>query len=424
MLRTELHFPCQQLCPCIRRPCTHFTLADSAMMSRFKNNKLRNIIRNDFNFATYVKNVVAMYYEYKIMSIQLAVQYGVDTNQIDPIHQRTALHYATMRNARREMRYLKRVMQVTLDIYGLPPSAYDHHFYKEKTTPENLISKIRIKSKKLFRFLYMGEIPASWSTSVLNSVGKKELCCMDPTKRHHLLTDARDYKGNSILHLAAKADKTFLIKYILNLDPNYANLKNLKQKTPSNYCKYAQTFSLFHEQWKRKVYFNRGQQIVNIFSELTCKYPDLVEIVRDPKRTIYVNNLDILYYFHTELNTYNMMLICRRALDMANNNLWHIFTEHCNRNSENMKALFDSLDVTMINNRNYFGETPLHLATNPIVKECLLKYGAHGDCLNNYNVMASHIIINLQCIAARNVPSQCYIPAHLLPIVSLHKPCI
>lgn len=52
----------------------------------------------------------------------------------------------------------------------------------------------------------------------------------------------------------------------------------------------------------------------------------------------------------------------------------------------------------------------------------LIDFGAHPDCLDNDNKLASHVILNLQCIAARHVPLHLKVPSHLTSLVYLHQP--
>lgn len=399
------------------------------MMTRRKDARLRDIIKREFNFATFVRNILSIQFMiHEVMCIRKAVQYGVDIHVLDPIFKRNALHYAYITDSLDVAVYLEQDLQMThtLDIYRLPPFAYGLSipFCNDAM---DLPGVIRSKSKKLFNFLFMNIVPKSWSTSVLASITKEEFLVMDESKRQYLLTQARDFKGNTVLHLAAKSNKKDLVEYLLHLDRSLATLKNVKGKTPSSYCKIIDTFSLFNEQWQQDMYFRHQSVSSGLLWEMTVVSPELVEIVRGTTLDttfVVVNNLDLLCnVYYTVLSKENLNKICRRAVDMAGNTLWHISVLDRNENRHEISnEILNILDVTMINARNNFGETPLHLAKDQHVKNLLLHRGAHPDSLDCNNKLASHIVLNLQCIAARNVPFDSIVPNHLIPIIQLHKP--
>lgn len=467
--RFNLYKCCMNLCPCTRRPCSHFTTADTAAMSRSKKTWIRKIIERDFNFAVFVRHVLAMR---GVQSLQLlscikmvARHCDVDVNQRDPLNGQTALHYAVRADCSVVVSHLldhvNGLDTLALDAEGMPACAYDRHLDAKPTTRSNLPGKICVRSKKLFSYLFSDRPPPQrWSTSLLGSVEKAELQHMDPEKRHHLLTAAKDPAGNTILHLAAKNNKADLVKWILAYNDrtmatifasrkssdaaatativnDMAKVKNLKGKTPGDYCKVSDTFVLFRQPLKRKLYFKRNGNVETLWIQTFLNdHPELVRLLREPKSTtdntaaalpvVAVHDLDDLINYVHVLSTKTMQEICRRVVDTTGSTLWHLFTIFGNKDDHGRRVqwYFDELDAAVINRRNAFGETPLHLAVRDEVKEYLLTHGAHPDCLDNRDRLASHHVMNLQCIAARNValPYRKHLHGPLLDVVALHRP--
>lgn len=432
-LRLSVYKACSKLCWCIRRPCHHLSFVDTAMMS-IKNVTIREIIKKEFNFAIYVKNILNLNVatSRKVHCIRIAIKYGVDLNQVDPFNNRNAFHYAIIVDCREVIKLLSSIMNITtqnaLDKYEAPPVTYDPSLTFCSISHQNFMGKMRLKSKKLFRFLFMNVIPNHWSAVILSSITKTELLCMEEDKCNQLLTDARDEKGNTILHLAAKAENSVLVEYILQRFPHVAHIRNRKGKIASDYCKSVATFVMFGEQWKRNVYFYYMHYENDFLSFCSRYYTELVDIVHDKDEIslVVVNNLDMFYHYQYKFDDLSIKKICRRATDIAGNNLWHLFTLKyiILKNLGMFPKILDRLDDCMIDERNSFGETPLHLANDGEINKYLLGRGAHPDCLNNHNTLSSHIVLNLQCIASRNMSPKHYlqIPPHLINIVALHKP--
>lgn len=115
----------------------------------------------------------------------------------------------------------------------------------------------------------------------------------------------------------------------------------------------------------RNVFLDRTPRIQGMarFHEI---YHQLVNIVTDSSSTGHVmaiSNLDVLWVYQFLLSDENIKKICNRVVDYCQNNLWHIYSQKSSYLPfVDFKLLFSKLDINMINNRNIFGETPLHLA--------------------------------------------------------------
>lgn len=416
----------ENICPCMRYPCIHFSTYDIIIFCR-KTKEIRECIQLYFNFATFVRNVCQMVgvSSRKTKFVRHAVKCGVDIDKTDPLNGRTALHYAAMSSTVDVMYYLKsiRVNVNILDVHGLPGPAYSKTVYFPVSEDSQLRISMKKKSEKLFRYLFFDEIPKHFNA--LDVLNVSNLMAMTHEKRSFLLNEARDEKGNCILHFAAKANDVGMIKYILRYYPHLANVKNVKDKIASRYCKIYETYSYFSDPWQRPMYMSYfSTPSFSPMSNITIFFPELVELVHceDDTAPVLINGLDnIIYHLH-HLISPHIRKIARKARDLAGNNLWHVTTTYCD-NQDLMVFLYNHCSKSMINDRNNFGETPLHLAKSDYVRDLLMKYGAHPDCLNNECEIASHIVLNLQCIASRFVPKEHFsiIPHHLRNVVALHK---
>lgn len=427
------------LCACAVRPCVHLQLGDYAMLC-YKSKRTREIIKKNFNFATFVRNLIACNARcrIKISCIKIAVKYGADVNQTDPTNGRNALHYTVYANGSWDSlslcNYITHyVGALNVDAYdnsGLPPYAYSSFdLYGYSSTESKLRIKIKRKSEKLFQFLFCDVIPEHWSFYVLSIIDEMDLFNMPEDKRYYILHNARDEKGNTLLHIAAKTSNYNLTRKILQLYPYLQLIPNLKGKIPVQYCKYYHTFFLFNgNTWYKKFYFaNRPLMNDGPFHSLARKFPQLLEIVNDKSmERVTIPNMDLIGSAISALNDETILLISRKVRDLAGNNVWHVYAKFFSDIAYNndMKTLYEKFDKSLINDRNIDGNTPLHFAKQEYVRQLLIEFGAHQDCLNYKGELACNIMLNLQCIASRYVPVKHYsiVPKHLQSIVQLHQP--
>ncbi|GFT17251.1 hypothetical protein NPIL_619801 [Nephila pilipes] len=241
---------------------------------------------------------------------------------------------------------------------------------------------------------------------------------MSNDQKNLVLRNVKDSKGNTLLHTAVKVNNFGLARKILEFNTSEALVRNSKGKLPCYYCKSHETMNLFQNQF--------GLVVRNVYhtnSPVIWKYPELLELCSDTDNHVLLRMEQIALYGNSILRLYDkdaFYKICNRARDPQGNNFWHACVKS-KADTEYLKTLFPYLNKSIINERNVFGNTPLHVAESDELKILLIKFGAHSDCLNLEGKIAYKIVLNLQCIASRHLPKNANVPPHLKNFVELHK---
>ncbi|GFU12369.1 hypothetical protein NPIL_138411 [Nephila pilipes] len=268
--------------------------------------------------------------------------------------------------------------------------------YEPRSNETKLRISIALKSEKLFRFLFFQEEPPT-NPSIITVCN---FALMSDDQKRLVLQNIKDIKLNSVLHIAVKTNDYSLVKKILDFDVNQAEVRNLKGKFPSDYCKSHETMDLFLNLFphrlrivKRNVYHSNNVVI--------DKFPELLELMNDENNHTILRMNEIVLQGNSVLKTYGVNAfnkISTRARDHLKNTIWHACV-NSSASVEYLETLFPYLNSSIINERNVFGDTPLHVAQSRKLKKLLVKHGAHSDCLNLEGIIAYKIILNLQCIA-------------------------
>lgn len=413
------------LCPCKVLPCEHFTLADHCMVLP-KTKFTRSIIKQSFIFPLFVLHLCKFIGSKINFFVKKAVKYGIDINEVDRESGFTALHYAYMCDRSSVIAYLLKqpnIQAYTLDIYGLPPQV-SSAFYSD-CPQANLRKKLCLGSKKLFNFVFHDIIPKKWSCMVFANMTIPTLKLMNERQLRKVL-DIKDEKGNSLLHFACKTNNSTLVELILSINNSYAKLVNIKGKKPIEYCKTHATFKCFNSAttFYQPIYFRTNS--IHNFQFTTLGFildhcPDIALNLHKNQKFVCSNLNIVINCLLTRPDLGFIKKISKLARDTMGNTLFHKVVTHP-ISAQFASTLFLMFDTSVINERNWFGDTPLHLATDEITKQELVKFGAHLDSLNNKNELAYKRNLNLQCISAINIPRKhfLFIPNHLKDFVSLH----
>lgn len=216
-------------------PYPHLQPGSYAMLC-YKSQYARQVIKEEFNFALFVKDLafLSVLCSIKIQCVKIAIKYGIDQNEVDPVYRRNALHHVFRSHCASKFRdycvWKLNIDPNALDINKLPPCAYGNSYHYPSLTMDSVLRFVtKRESEKLFQFLFSNVIPEKWSN--LSVVNHSLLRAMPEDKRVYLLQNARDEKGNSILHLAAKRSDCVLISYILETYPTLQQLVNQKGTT-------------------------------------------------------------------------------------------------------------------------------------------------------------------------------------------------
>ncbi|GFQ64284.1 hypothetical protein TNCT_356791 [Trichonephila clavata] len=232
--------------------------------------------------------------------------------------QRNALHYS----CRAEMYLISHLLTPhvdinAVDIYGYPPDYYDLCFrvngrklFRPRTNETILRVNIAHKSKKLFRFLFCNGPPTT-NPMILTL---KDFNLMSADQKRSVLSNIKDLKGNTLLHIMVKLDHYQFVDEIIKFNPQETLRKNLKGKVPFSYCKSCYTMDLFGDYFNsitKNVYHSMRRPVLSTF-------PELLELVNDNEMHTLHRMEEIAKLGNTIIRHFGELAfkkICTRATD-------------------------------------------------------------------------------------------------------------
>nr|XP_042913208.1 uncharacterized protein LOC122273207 [Parasteatoda tepidariorum] len=435
------------LCSCLIIPCHHFTLEDHAIFLS-PTPEIAAIVQKRFNFALFILHLCQfMHRNFNVHPIithiltyrierEGRLEYFVNINKADPDTGKTALHYACLFAKENVVNFLLSSPGIDpdrIDDLSFPPLTY----YPLREFPCSNDSKLRTyvirKSQKLYNFLFHNYKPQTWDSTIFEHVELNWFLLSNGRQIQKLLREIRDRKGNTLLHYAAKMNKQELVAIILFLDPSTQFVPNIKGKLPIHKCRTNGILNIldYTGHLYRKYYFNSTTLARGVQNPMTLLYyffPDIFLHYGDKKPYV-VGNLYHFVEYLSYLMPFQLRQISTWVRDTVQNTLWHIIANM--NNLPNKCHYFDSLDPSIIDLRNIFGNTALHMARCEEDKKYLLQLGAHPDYINlaeeipiqkkTNNSTTELLVCSLQCLAARKVQPK-NAPGHLKHFVDSHHP--